>query len=106
MEGINTKEALEYVIAAMKKGEEFKGVEEEDIERYVKEAMAADFNYMEKADVEEGGVYDEDDSYDYIMDKLSAGKDDETIMLVSLIVDGYLEYFDMYLEEKDLIDWE
>lgn len=106
MDGINKQEAYEYVIQKMVGSEEFKGVEDEDIKRIAKEAMTADFEYMEKADIEEGGIYDEDDSFDYIMEKLTKGKDEETSMLISLIIDGYLEYFDEYLEKKDLIDWE
>lgn len=103
---IDKKAALEYVISAMKKGEEFKGVEDEDITRITTQAMDADFAYMEQANIEDGGVYDEDDAYDFIMEQLKKGKDDETVALISLIVDGYLEYFDQYLEENDLIDWE
>ena len=103
---IDRKAALEYVISAMKKGEEFKGIEQEDISKYTAQAMEADFSYMDEAKVDDGGVYDEDDAYDYIMNILSKGKDDETIAMISLIVDGYLEYFDEYLEDNDLIDWE
>lgn len=105
-DAIDKKAALEYVIAAMKKGEEFKGVEDNDISCISAQAMDADFAYMDQANVEDGGVYDEDDAYDFIMEKLTKGKDDETCALISLIVDGYLEYFDEYLEKNDLIDWE
>lgn len=103
---IDKKAALEYVISAMKKGAEFKGVEDEDISRIATQAMEADFAYMEQAKVSDGGVYDEDDAYDFIMERLTKGKDDEVSALISLIVDGYLEYFDEYLEKNDLIDWE
>lgn len=105
-DAIDRKAALDYVINSMKKGEEFKGVEQEDIEKYASSAMDADFAYMEQAKVDDGGIYDEDDAYDFIMEALSKGKDEETIALISLIVDGYLEYFDEYLEKNDLIDWE
>lgn len=105
-ETIDKKAALEYVISIMKKCEEYKGIEEADISRITAQAIEADFAYMDKANVNDGGVYDEDDAYDYIMEILTKGKDDETSALISLIVDGYLEYFDEYLEKNDLIDWE
>lgn len=106
MNGIDKAAALEYVIAAMNKGEEFKGFEKDDIIKVAGQAQEADFAYMEQANVEDGGVYDEDDAYDFIMERLTKGKDDETTAMISLIVDGYLEYFDEYLEKNDLIDWE
>lgn len=103
---INKQEALEFVIGKMKEDATFKGVEVNDIETLAKKVMDADFAYMESANVEEGGVYDEDDAFDFIMEKLGKGLDDENKALVSLITDGYFEYFDVYLEENDLIDWE
>ena len=103
---IDKKAALEYVISSIKKDEAFKGIEEQDIKVVTEQAMDADFSYMDNADIDNGGVYDEDDAYDFIMARLTKGKDEETIAMISLIVDSYLEYFDEYLEKNDLIDWE
>ena len=106
MEGIEKQEALEYVLEAMKKSEAFKGIENDDVKKYAELALETDFAYMDENKVSDGGVYDEDEAYDYIMEKLSSDKDDETAAMISMIVDGYLEYFDEYLEKNDLIEWE
>lgn len=105
LEQLNKEEALAYVLDKMNKEKAYEGVEQKELTALTKKIMEADFAYMVQAKVEEGGVYDEDEAYDYIVNTLSAGLDEENRALISLITDGYLEYFDAYLDEHQMIEW-
>ncbi|MGI6162134.1 MAG: hypothetical protein ACOYJD_08915 [Christensenellales bacterium] len=105
-EGIDRNEALEYILGKMKSEPGMKGVPHDEMERLTEAAMTADAEFMEQSGVNEGGVYDEDEAYEFICDKLGEGCDDEHRALASLITDAYLEYWDEYLDKKGLIDWE
>lgn len=106
LEGFNEKEALDFVLDQLNNDKAYEGVPKDELESITAQVMEADKKYMEIAQNKEDGVYDEDDAYDFILETLSEGMDQESKALVSLITDGYLEYFDQYLEDNDLIDWE
>lgn len=106
LDNFDQEEALSFVLTRMKKEAAFAGVPLEDLETIAKQVMQTDMKYMQVAQAQNEGVYDEDEAFDFIQSALTPGLDEETQALISLITDGYLEYFDEYLEENDLIDWD
>ncbi len=98
---INKQEAKEFILKCMAKDKAFDGIEKEDLDSITGKIIDKDMEYLDS--VEE--VYDEDLAFDFIFESLTKGQSDETKMLISVILDGYFEYFDTYLEENNLIDW-
>ncbi len=105
-EDLNRDEVFAYIHGKMKSEAAYKGVPDEDLQNILRAAMDADAEFMKSNKIDEGALYDEDEAYEYIYEKLGKGKDQEQKALVSLITDGYLEYWDQYLDQQGLIDWE
>lgn len=100
--------AEEIQAFAMKKFKEqgdFDILPEGVLEQMLSAIVKLDEEYMEKAGVNDGEVYDDDDAYDYFMEKLP-GLFPEQKMYVMRFVEDYMEYSEAYLESIGAIDWE
>ena len=93
--------ALDFIRKNLKSEKAFEGVEPRDIDNLTAKIMEKDMEFMEENKVHEGEIYDEDLAYDYIYDKLSQNTDVETKALISLVTDGYLQYFGEFLDKDD-----
>ena len=70
--------------------------------------IAADKAYQKLAGIDEnGGFYDDDDAYDYIVEAVCADPSFEgNDLLVAAVADDYMEQNEQYLTELGLIDWD
>lgn len=108
MVGFND-EALEYMLNKMKADDSF-GNEAlaKDVFNY---AMTYDLDYMTKAGIIKDGeftdaYYDEDDAFDFIIDRTSNAMSDVEGDVIAELIELYFEYHDAFMEEKGLLDWE
>lgn len=100
--------AEEIQAFAMKKFKEqgdFDILPEGVLEKMLSAIVTLDEEYMEKAGVNDGEVYDDDDAYEYFMEKLP-GLFPEQKMYIMRFVEDYMEYSEAYLESIGAIDWE
>lgn len=66
--------------------------------------IALDEEYMDKAGVDDGAVYDDDEAYELFMSKLPALFPEQKMYLMRFVED-YMEYSEAYLESIGAIDW-
>lgn len=100
--------AEEIQAFAMKKFKEqgdFDILPEGVLEQMLSAIVKLDEEYVEKAGVNDGEVYDDDDAYDYFMEKLPSLFPEQK-MYVMRFVEDYMEYSEAYLESIGAIDWE
>lgn len=84
------------------------------IDQLISQAIDADLQFMRETDVlaQDGnagdGYYDDDEAFEYILDKLAQenGFDDTMAVQVGGLIDDYMELQQEYLESIGLVDWE
>ncbi|MDO4573564.1 MAG: hypothetical protein Q4C13_09350 [Clostridia bacterium] len=73
--------------------------------RLVDAAIALDEAYMTESGALDGGVYDDDAAYEYMLSGLSEAFPDYRRYMMRFVED-YMEYNEAFLEEQGLIDWD
>ena len=74
-------------------------------EKMLDKVMELDEAFMAESGVNDGAVYDDDQAFEYMMEKLQAAFPEQK-MYVMRFVEDYMEYDEAYLESVGLIDWE
>ncbi|MBR2860511.1 MAG: hypothetical protein IKB86_01575 [Clostridia bacterium] len=74
-------------------------------------ALTYDVDFMVKSGVIKDGeftdaYYDEDDAFDFIIDRISNAKPELDSDSVAEMLELYIEYHDAYMEEIGLLEWE
>ena len=82
-------------------------VDKEQLTKITDAVIAADKAYQKAAGIDEnGGFYDDDDAYDYIVESVCADPEFQNDdLLAAAIADDYMEQNEQYLSELGLIDW-
>ena len=68
--------------------------------------IVADKAYQASVGIDEnGGLYDDDEAFDFIIDAVCAEYDGDDL-LVAAVADDYMEQNEQYLAELGLVEWE
>lgn len=102
-------EALMYILAALK--EEDAQINTSLATEVITLAMAYDLAFMQQAGVIADGeftdvYYDDDDAFDYIIEKLSAALPDAEPYALTELLEGYFEHHDAYMDEIGMLNWQ
>lgn len=77
----------------------------ETLEDLVGELMELDAAYMRTSGVDDGAIYDDDDAYDYMHERLCAAHPEHKMYMMRLVED-YMDFNERYLESIGAIEWE
>jgi len=111
-----SEEAKDYIVDQLVASGKYRDLSREKLAEVIDRAMTKDKAYLEKAGIlaDEGdsqteeAYYDDDDAFEYILDEIleEGAFPDIPEMKMAQIVDDYMEYNEMYLEEQGLISWD
>ena len=105
MEEYSQADARAYIADKFTKQGDFSILPKDVFERMLDKVMELDEAYMAEAGVTDGGIYDDDAAFEYMMEKLQAAFPEQK-MYAMRFVEDYMEYDEAYLESAGLIDWE
>ena len=112
MNGYNKQEAMEHILKRIKAKDHPELAD--CIPDLISQAIDADMAYMHEHNVidEDGNAgteyYEDDDAFEYIVEKLAAENHLDPVKAVKLasLVDDYMDYQQEYLESKGLVGWD
>ncbi|MGI6705999.1 MAG: hypothetical protein ACOX6S_06960 [Clostridia bacterium] len=109
-------EARDYIVGQLLESGKYRDMSKEKLEEIVDQAIVQDKAYMEKVGIitdeedprTEEVYYDDDDAFEYILDGIldKGAFPDILEMTMAQIIDDYMEFNEMYLEEQGLISWD
>ncbi len=112
----SSAEARDYIVGQLVESGKYRDLSKEKLEEIIDQAIAQDKAYMEKAGIimeagdsqTEEAYYDDDDAFEYILDSIleEGAFPDIPEMKMAHIIDDYMEFNEMYLEEQGLISWD
>ena len=105
MEEYNKEAERSYIADRFMKQGDFGILSKDVFDAMLDKVMDLDEAYMEESGVNDGAVYDDDQAFDYMMEKLQAAFPEQK-MYAMRFVEDYMEYSEAYLESAGLIDWE
>lgn len=73
--------------------------------------LTYDIEYMTSAGlIKDGdfadGYYDEDDAFDFIIDRISNARPEIESDVLAELIELYIEYHDEYMDKNGLLDWD
>ena len=80
-------------------------VNAETLAGMISDVMAFDEAYMHASGADEGAVYDDDDAYDFMHEKMGEKYSDHKMYMMRFVED-YMEFNEQYLDSIGAIDWE
>jgi hypothetical protein len=102
----NEAEAKAYILNCFREQGDFAAItDEKTLDEMVNAVMAHDAAFMKSSGADEGAVYDDDEAYDYMHEKMSEQFADLKMYMLRLVED-YMDYNERYLDSLGLIDWE
>ena len=105
MEEYSRADARAFVANKFAEQGDFNILPKDVFERMLDKVMELDEAFMAEAGVNDGAVYDDDQAFDYMMEKLQAAFPEQK-MYAMRFVEDYMEYSEAYLENAGLIEWE
>lgn len=102
-------EALEFMMKRLTEDASFGNT---DLARKVFNlCLTYDVDYMVSAGLIENGefidgYYNEDDAFDFIIDRISNAMDDVEDDVLAELIELYIEYHDEYMGENGMLEWE
>ena len=105
MEEYSKEAERSYITDRFMKQGDFGILSKDVFDAMLDKVMDLDEAYMEESGVNDGAVYDDDQAFDYMMEKLQAAFPEQK-MYAMRFVEDYMEYSEAYLESAGLIDWE
>ena len=76
-----------------------------ELAKMVESVMALDAAYMHSSGADEGEVYDDDDAYDFMYEKMCEQYTEHKMYMMRFVED-YMEYNEQYLDGVGAIEWE
>ena len=102
----NAGQAKEFILNKFTEAGDFlEIVSAEELRKMIESVMAFDEAYMHGSGADEGEVYDDDDAYDFMHEKMSEKYADHKMYMMRLVED-YMDYNEQYLDSLGLIEWE
>ena len=105
MEEYSQADARAYIADKFAQQGDFNILPKDVFDRMLDKVMELDEAFMAEAGVNDGAVYDDDQAFDYMMEKLQAAFPEQK-MYAMRFVEDYMEYSEAYLESAGLIEWE
>lgn len=105
MEEYSTEQAKAYIGNCFIEQGDFAILPKDVFERMLTRVIELDAQYMKDSGVDDGGVYDDDDAYDFMFENLQKEFEDERMYCMRFVED-YMEYNEKYLDSIGAIDWE
>lgn len=99
------QDELRYISDAFKKQGDFSIFPSDTVDSMIQEAYRLNSEYMEKAGVDDGSFYDDDEAFNHIFEGMNKKFPDQKMYLMRF-VDDYMEYDEAFLESIGAIDWE
>ena len=103
MAEINLSEMKEYIMNKFKAEGDFDFLKEGELDKMVSTLIDEDTAYREE--LGEDGIYDDDDAYDRMFEKLKATYP-EYKMYCMRMAEDFLDFMEEYLVSIDAIEWE
>ena len=102
-------EALNFMLEKLK--EDNKNADLNLAKKVFNLALTYDIDYMVSAGIIKEGeftdeYYDEDDAFDFIIDRIANAEPRIDGDILSELVENYFDYHDLFMEEKGLLYWE
>ena len=105
MEEYSKADARAFIAGKFAAQGDFNILPKDVFEKMLDKVMELDEAFMAEAGVDDGAVYDDDQAFDYMMEKLQTAFPEQK-MYAMRFVEDYMEYDEAYLESVGLIDWE
>lgn len=101
----SSEQALEFILEKFKDMGDYDFIEGHLFNEMVERVLKLDEEYMKESGVEEGGVYDDDEAYEYMHEKMMEEYPEYKMYMMRLVED-YMEFNEQYLESVGAIEWE
>ncbi len=102
----NAQQAQQFIMEQFSRQGDFLELFSADaLDALVGEVMALDEAYMQTSGADDGAVYDDDDAYDYMYERLCAAHPEHRMYMMRFVED-YMEFNERYLERVGAIEWE
>ena len=95
----------EYILSRYRQQGDFNIFPDSVVAAMTDEMLSLNEAYMEKAGCADGGFYDDDEAYEFFMEKLPEKFPEQKMYLMRFIED-FMEYDEAYLESTGAIEWE
>ena len=105
MEEYNRDAERSYIANRFMEQGDFNILSKDVFDGMLDKVMELDEAFMAEAGVNDGAVYDDDQAFDYMLEKLQAAFPEQK-MYAMRFVEDYMEYSEAYLENAGLIEWE
>lgn len=105
MEEYSKADARAYIADKFARQGDFNILPRDVFEKMLDKVMELDEAFMAESGVNDGAVYDDDEAFEYMMERLQAAFPEQK-MYAMRFVEDYMEYDEAYLESAGLIDWE
>ncbi len=105
MEEYSKADAKAFIANKFDQQGDFKILPKDILEKMLDKVMDLDESFMAETGVNDGKVYDDDQAFEYMMQKLQEAFPEQK-MYAMRFVEDYMEYDEAYLESVGLIDWE
>ena len=105
MEEYSQADARAYIADKFTKQGDFSILPKDVFEKMLDKVMELDEAFMAQSGVNDGEVYDDDQAFEYMMQKLQEAYPEQK-MYAMRFVEDYMEYDEAYLESAGLIEWE
>lgn len=105
MADYSREDAHVYIAECFTKQGDFSILPEAVFEKMLQRVIELDDEYMKENGVDEGGVYDDDEAFDFMFDKLQKEFSNEKMYCMRFVED-YMDYSERYLDSIGAIEWE
>ncbi len=102
----NAEQAKAFILQKFTEADDFLEIVRADaLAEMVDSVMAFDAAYMHASGADADEVYDDDDAYDFMHEKMSEKYADQKMYMMRFVED-YMDYNEQYLDSIGAIEWE
>lgn len=105
MEEYSEANARAFIKECFIKQGDFLILKEDAFEAMLTRVMELDNAFMENTGVNDGGVYDDDEAFDYMYDEMQKSFEDQKMYCMRFVED-YMDYSERYLDSIGALEWE
>lgn len=105
MEEYSESNARAFIKDCFIKQGDFLILKEDTFEAMLTRVMELDDAFMENTGVHDGGVYDDDEAFDYMYDEMQKSFDEQKMYCMRFVED-YMDYSERYLDSIGAIEWD
>lgn len=105
MEEYTAERAKAYIEKCYQEQGDFAILPKDVFDKMLSRVIALDAQFMNTSGVDEGGVYDDDEAFDFMFESMQQEFEDQKMYCMRFVED-YMDYNERYLESIGAIDWE